>query len=486
MAVTQGGIFISYRRQETRHLAGRLYDRLADDFGDGQVFIDVDTIDPGVDFAEEIFRAVGACRVLLAVIGPSWLTASDERGRRRLDDPEDIVRLEIEAALARSVRVIPILVDAAVMPARQDLPESLAGLARRHALPVRHESFRSDVRSLTAAIQRALEVTGPGAAEPAQDRAARASRLVDDAIRIARRITDESQRARALAEAAGALAATQPDRAAELLPEAEQIANSITSYDFLKGSALAEVAKAQAATDPDRAERIARSISYEPQKISALGNIARVLAATDPDRAERIANSIADPSWRSVALSFVAAALADTHPHSAVQLIVQAQHIAGTITDESSKAQTLADVARELAATHPDRAVQFLARAEHIASAGESPGGPVMCNIVGALAVTDSDRAERVATTITDEADKARALGYIAAALAVTDADRAERIASTIDDEWYKAWALSSTAVALATTDPGRAERIAATITGDSQKVWALIKIAAALSSVSR
>lgn len=98
-----GGIFVSYRRQESSHLAGRLYDRLADRFGEDQVFIDVDIIEPGVDFAEEIFRAVTACKVLLAVIGPTWLTATDERGRRRLDVPDDIVRLEIEAALVAIV-----------------------------------------------------------------------------------------------------------------------------------------------------------------------------------------------------------------------------------------------------------------------------------------------------------------------------------------------------------------------------------------------
>src|SRR6202044_312660 len=114
-AVEGGGIFISYRRQETSHLAGRLYDRLIGRFGEGQVFIDVDAIEPGVDFAEEIFRAVAACKVLLAIIAPDWLPAADERGRRRLDDPDDIVRLEIEAALARRVRVIPILVEGAVM-----------------------------------------------------------------------------------------------------------------------------------------------------------------------------------------------------------------------------------------------------------------------------------------------------------------------------------------------------------------------------------
>ena len=161
-AAEGGGIFISYRRQETSHLAGRLYDRLADRFGESQVFIDVATIEPGVDFAEEIFRAVAACTVLLAIIGPTWLTAADERGHRRLDDPDDIVRLEIEAALARTVRIIPILVESAVMPTHDDLPESLADLARRNALLIRHESFRADAGRLIAAIERVP--TAPGAA----------------------------------------------------------------------------------------------------------------------------------------------------------------------------------------------------------------------------------------------------------------------------------------------------------------------------------
>jgi TIR domain len=142
-------------RQEGSHLAGRLSDRLADHFGEGQVFIDVDTIEPGVDFAEEIFRAVAACKVLLVVIGPAWLTAADVRGRR-LDDPDDIVRLEIEAALDRGVRVIPILTEGAVMPTPHDLPESLAGLARRNALLIRHESFSSDAGRLITAIEPAL------------------------------------------------------------------------------------------------------------------------------------------------------------------------------------------------------------------------------------------------------------------------------------------------------------------------------------------
>jgi hypothetical protein len=152
-AAGSGRVFISYRRQESSGLAGRLYDRLAARFGDDQVFMDVDTIALGVDFAEVIAQAVSSCEVLLAVIGPRWLAATDADGRRRLDDPDDLVRLEIAAALERDIRVIPILIEGAAMPRRQQLPEVLAGLARRNALILRHESFRDDAERLLAAVE---------------------------------------------------------------------------------------------------------------------------------------------------------------------------------------------------------------------------------------------------------------------------------------------------------------------------------------------
>jgi hypothetical protein len=158
------GIFLSYRRQESSHVAGRLYDRLVDRFGTGQVFIDVDAIEPGIDFTRAIDNAVSTCQVLLAVIGRQWLTATDEWGRRRLDDPADIVRLEIEIALHRKVRVIPILVEDAAMPRGHDLPESLAGLARRNAFIIRHESFRHDAERLVTVIE---GIIFPGSQPPA-------------------------------------------------------------------------------------------------------------------------------------------------------------------------------------------------------------------------------------------------------------------------------------------------------------------------------
>jgi hypothetical protein len=151
-----GRIFVSYRREETAYPAGWLYDRLADRFGGDQVFKDVDSIELGDDFVEVITRAVGACDVLLALIGQEWLTITDARGRRRLNNPNDFVRLEIEAALTRNVRVIPILVDGASMPDAAELPKSLARLVRRQALELSPSRFASDTGRLLSVLERTL------------------------------------------------------------------------------------------------------------------------------------------------------------------------------------------------------------------------------------------------------------------------------------------------------------------------------------------
>jgi TIR domain len=153
---TLGRIFISYRREETAYPAGWLFDRLADHFGRGQIFKDVDSIQLGDDFVEVITTAVGSCDVLLALIGDRWLTITDEHGRRRLENPEDFVRLEIEAALTRKVRVIPILVDGARMPRGDELPDSLAKLVRRQALELSPNRFDFDTSRLLRVLDRTL------------------------------------------------------------------------------------------------------------------------------------------------------------------------------------------------------------------------------------------------------------------------------------------------------------------------------------------
>ena len=116
------GIFISYRREDTAPYAGRLYDMLIDRFGDPNVFMDVDSIEPGLDFAEAVRNAVGSCKVLLVLIGGEWLNATNSKGQRRIDDPTDFVYLEIEAALERDIRVIPLLVAGARMMSEEELP----------------------------------------------------------------------------------------------------------------------------------------------------------------------------------------------------------------------------------------------------------------------------------------------------------------------------------------------------------------------------
>jgi TIR domain len=150
------GIFINYRRDDAPGVAGRLYDHLARSFSHGEIFIDVDAIKPGLDFVKQLDAQVSQCDVLLAIIGPHWLNAADDKGRRRLEGDHDYVRIEIASALKRDIPVIPVLIDGALMPSEAELPEDLASLARRHALELRHTRFASDAEAIVAALRAAL------------------------------------------------------------------------------------------------------------------------------------------------------------------------------------------------------------------------------------------------------------------------------------------------------------------------------------------
>src|SRR5262245_29049231 len=147
-------IFLSYRRDDSGGYAGRLYDRFSQHFGHDHLFIDVDNISLGHDFVEVIQNEVRSCDVLIAVIGRQWLTSTDPQGQRRLDNPEDFVRLEILTALERRIPVIPVLVGGASMPRATELPDVLQPLARRQALVGDH--FHTDVNRLIAALELVL------------------------------------------------------------------------------------------------------------------------------------------------------------------------------------------------------------------------------------------------------------------------------------------------------------------------------------------
>src|SRR5262245_39307382 len=137
-----GKIFINYRRGDDPGFAGRLFDRLEGSFQPGQLFMDVDSIPAGHDFVRVLEDQVAQCDVLLAIIGQGWLEARDRTGSRRLDDPSDFVRIEIEAGLKLGKRVIPVLVNGAEMPRADSLPDHLKPLSRRNAVRLTHDRFK--------------------------------------------------------------------------------------------------------------------------------------------------------------------------------------------------------------------------------------------------------------------------------------------------------------------------------------------------------
>ncbi len=147
-----GGVFISYRREDSGGYAGRIYDRLRSRLGQDTVFFDVDAIPPGRDFVEVLSERVGKCDALIAIIGRHWASSVDGESRRRLDDPNDFVRIEIEAALERNVPVIPVLVDGAALPQAAELPDGLKKLVRRQAIEISLTRFDSDAERLTDAL----------------------------------------------------------------------------------------------------------------------------------------------------------------------------------------------------------------------------------------------------------------------------------------------------------------------------------------------
>jgi TIR domain len=155
-------VFICYRRQETAAYAGRLYDAMVARFGEGNVFMDVD-IAPGADFERLITEVVSGCVALLVVIGPKWAETTEEDGGRRIDNPADFVRLEVETGLQRSeVTPIPVLVNGARMPRREDLPPEIRPIARRNAIELSDGRWSYDVGRLMEALDGLMP--GAGAA----------------------------------------------------------------------------------------------------------------------------------------------------------------------------------------------------------------------------------------------------------------------------------------------------------------------------------
>lgn len=165
-------IFISYRRQDTKAIAGRIFDRLEAKFGRDNVFMDIDSIPPGLGFHDWLNERVAEAALVLVLIGHGWSDARDEAGYRRLGNPDDLVRIELEAAVLRKISLVPLLIDGAPFPRGDELPESLKPLTWRNAAFVdAGRDFNVHMARLIEALERHLGggwSSTPKGAEPAR------------------------------------------------------------------------------------------------------------------------------------------------------------------------------------------------------------------------------------------------------------------------------------------------------------------------------
>jgi hypothetical protein len=150
-------LFVSYRREDSADVTGRICDALEREFGADAIFRDVDSIPLGVDFRQHLGAAIEQCHVVLAIIGRDWTGAAEPGAPRRIDDPSDFVRVEIESAIQRQIPVIPLLVNRAVMLTADQLPAPIAALAYRNGMPIRHDpDFKGDVARLCKELRTSL------------------------------------------------------------------------------------------------------------------------------------------------------------------------------------------------------------------------------------------------------------------------------------------------------------------------------------------
>ena len=147
-------IFISYRRADSKYVVDRIRDRLIDAYGEDTIFRDIESIPLGQNFSDVLKEATTTCDVMLVAIGPQWARITDAQGNKRLFDPNDYTRLEVEAGLAnKKILVIPILVMNATMPSAEEIPESLADLRFRNAISIRNDpDFTPDMQRLIQGI----------------------------------------------------------------------------------------------------------------------------------------------------------------------------------------------------------------------------------------------------------------------------------------------------------------------------------------------
>jgi hypothetical protein len=515
----QREIFLSYRREDAAPYARLLQSQLKERFPAARIFLDLDSIEAGRDFAQVIREAIDSCAILVALIGRHWATITDGQGRRRLDDPYDYVRFEVQTALDRGVRVIPVLVDGAAQLRSRELPARLRPLARLNALELSYGRYEYDANRLLDLIQQVLpsatqvvdDVTpiataGDEAAVSisktlAATNPARSARLLDDAERVADSITDNYFRAYSLTEVAQALAAADPARATRLVDQAERLLESVTD-EFRLLTGLLLLAGPLTALDPARAaqyvavaQRRAVADESEVSRDSDLSSIARAQTRLDPDRALNVARSISSKFLRARAIAAIAEGLQGIDPARATQILDEAERAISMIDSAYLKVCAYAALADTLTDLDPDRAGRLLADAERIAPSIEADN--LKANGLAALGESlvkidpvDAARliadAERAFQSLSEDS-KVTAVVDVASAVALIAPDRAISLTQSVPAAFSETKARTLLAIVrvLADQDPDQALQIARTISMDDPKSQALEAVAQALATTN-
>src|SRR6516225_4959456 len=207
---TVAKITISYRREDSGIIVGRIFDRLVAHYGADTVFRDIDNIPPGINFRDYINEALSTTDILLAVVGPGWAGKTPD-GRSRIAEPTDLVRIEVEVALRKRIPVVPVLVAKATMPNPNELPEVLQDFAYRHAIKVdAFEDFDDHVRRLTRSLDRLLQSAGvrPPRIEVQKGAEQERDKAVGDVTALGAKQDDQQEAAEARRKAAEEHAAT--------------------------------------------------------------------------------------------------------------------------------------------------------------------------------------------------------------------------------------------------------------------------------------
>jgi hypothetical protein len=239
-------VFVSYRRKDSEGESGRLFDDLTSHFGSASVFMDVSAIEPGRDFRKAIDQSVTTCSVLLAVIGQEWLELKDTAGRRRLEDPNDFVRLELASALRRDIPLIPVLVRGAKLPEADRLPPDLQELVYRNAVELTHARWKSDVQLLIRALRPYLDV------QPDASRSGRESAESNNA-------PPPAEPTRARVDTAVAVPFSHPDAL-------QRICRELTSYIGPVAEVIVKRAARKCSTSEDLIAIVAREIEDETER----------------------------------------------------------------------------------------------------------------------------------------------------------------------------------------------------------------------------